>query len=540
MPGVHPRTFNAAAKHLFRHLHDPGRLAVNPIARRVFERGSRTVDSPQDARRAVSDLHDAIVRAVERCRDESAAAGKSERARRQYAIVTWHYIERISMPEIAARLGLSVKHCYRQRAEICRRIAWRLHQDDMPAAATAVRDTSGFYFLLDRLVECTTCTPSSAVKACAYLESVAESGQQRIDALDAGVSLSLSFGDRLSAEAAYARASRVYDEHFLTAPAGLQAAAQASIDLAGWRIANHYGKNGRALRFARDAVRRLQRLPQATPHNPKLWVEAHFNLAVTLWARGDLAPAYDALSRAATGVDRLPSASALRLRVEASLWKLRNYLLLSVGTSYASGERIDGLRTAFRRAVELGLLFEAIDALIVMTECHVFAGRDDRALQSVREALTLIERLPNRIVRRELSIDLGVRLLSTRFWRRAATLIGGDPELEMDDAHQHVRTYALALLAFRRGDFEAAWARSRAADNDAYAMLTLRSRILTAAAGHAIGRKEVAREAAASAVCTAECLGAAPLLRDAYGVAANVLKDERLGTRAREVARILA
>lgn len=538
---MRPKTFNAAAKHLFRHLHDSRRLQANPIVRQLFGASSDIFGSPHDARQALSRLHALVLQSAKRCRDESIAAGKIERARRQFAIINWQYFEGVSIRDVARRLGLSVKHCYRERAEICQRIAAYLYQYGQPASVVPTRDEAGFYFLLDRLLEFNTGMPKAALRACQYLESVAESPQQKIDALHAGVALSLSLGDVSSAEAGYIRAARLYDEHYSGSPSEVQRAAQASINIAAWRLANYRGENDEALKTAECAVRHLERLPKRrTLHAEKFWVEAHFNLAVTLWARGNLSAAYDVLSRGASGVDRVPLSSSLRFRVDASLWKLRNYLLQTMASSYTSEVRLNGLSTAFKQACDLGSLPEAIDALTSITDCHVFAGRDEEALQSARAALALLRRIGNPIVQMELSIDMGVRLLSTKFWRQAKRSFFETSDLRLDDCHQRLLNYAAALLALRLGDFEKAWRYSSASNNDSWALLALRSQLVAAASAHFLGFKNVAREAAESAVYTAEGFGAAPLLRDAYRVAADVLGEKRFATRAQEMIRILA
>jgi hypothetical protein len=542
MPRMHPKTFNAAAKHLFRYLHDSRRLQANPITSQLFRTSPNISESPHDARQTLSELHALVIQAAKHCRDEGISAGKSERARRQFAIINLQYFEGHSIREVAHLLGLSVKHCYRERAEICQRIALYLYQRSQPANVVGTRDEEGFYFLLDRLLERDAGAPRAALRACQYLEGVADSPQEKIDALQSAIALSLILGDYSSAEAGYVRAVRLYEEHFLALPSELQGAAQASINVAAWHLANHRGRNDQALRAAEFAVKHLEHPPmRRTPYAQKFWVEAHFNLAVTLWARGNLAGAYDALNHAASRIDRVSLTSALRFRVEASLWKLRNYLLLTMATWGTSEMRLNGLRTAFNQAYELGSLSEAIDALISITECHVFARRDEQALHSAHAAVMLSKKIDNPVMQMETSIDVAVRLLSTRFWRQVKLLFPlEDGAVKVNDYHQRVLDYATALQALRLGDFEKAWRYSNVSNNDGWTMVALRSQLVGAASAHLLGLEHVAREAAESAVYTAERFGAAPLLRDAYRVAADVLGDERFGTGAREMTRILA
>jgi hypothetical protein len=110
----------------------------------------------------------------------------------------------------------------------------------------------------------------------------------------------------------------------------------------------------------------------------------------------------------------------------------------------------------------------------------------------------------------------------------------------LDPYHQELLTHANALRALRLGDFEKAWKGSGApVEEEVKATLALRRRLVAARSAQLLGRKNVAREAAESAVFAAERLGAAPLLSDSYRLAANILGSPRLSSRAREIAQIL-
>ncbi len=122
MPAKTPRTFDAAAKISFRHLHDARLLRLNPIARPFFEAASAP-ESPYRARQALADLRALVLEVAERLRKEEAAAGDGARAARQFAIVKMLYVDGVPIHAVANALNISVKHCYRERAAICRRIA---------------------------------------------------------------------------------------------------------------------------------------------------------------------------------------------------------------------------------------------------------------------------------------------------------------------------------------------------------------------------------------------------------------------------------
>lgn len=539
MASLHnPRTFNAAVKHLFRHFQDPKRLETNPIVSHLFRMPTDGSRIPINATQRLSKLHVLVREAAECCRDDDLAAGKALRANRQFAVLTLQYFDAIPIDQIAKRLGISIKHCYRERAEICRRIALYLYKRS--PTALSERNEDGFYFLLNRLSDINIHEPRAAVQACHYLERSAHSAQQKIDALHVGIAWSLNVGDHASAQSAYLRAVRIYDEHLAPAPVELQRTAQASIKISAWRLANHLGQDAQAREEVEAAIGILEHLPTPqTTYAKEFWIDAYVDLAVTLWGVGNLAGAYDALSRALSRTDQIPRSSPLRFRVNASFWKFQNYLLLAKQHLHTAEARLEGLQGVLKQAYESGSLWEAIHTLIALIECHVFARQENRALQSARAALALIAKIPDPVMRMEVSIDVGQRLLSTKFWRHALNLLPrGGRIRRMDDYRQHALDHAYALIALKRGDFQTAWEQSKDACTGR-STLDLRYQLIAATSAHRLGRERVAREASARAVLTAERLGAVPLLRDTYEVVAEVRNDGRYARRAQEMMRMV-
>lgn len=120
MPRGNPRSsFEAAVRHLFRHLEEPRELRRNPLVSAFFESGDSSL-----AQQCEADVHGQIRRlvdvAAERC---ILTPGSDERRRRQVAIVTKSLRERKPANAVAAELGISKSLLYLERAEICKRIA---------------------------------------------------------------------------------------------------------------------------------------------------------------------------------------------------------------------------------------------------------------------------------------------------------------------------------------------------------------------------------------------------------------------------------
>lgn len=534
-----PKTFDAAVKHLFRYLDDFGRLQLNPIAKPFFD-AANTSESPARARQALSDLRAAVLETAERFRADASEAGEEAHAERQFAIVKMHYFDGVPLDDVAKALHVSAKHCYRERAAICRRIASALSQEGKTGAVVTPTE-DGFYVLLDRLLEHEADASRAELAACEYLQNLARTTQQKIAALHAFTVLSIRLGDDPSAEAGYVRATRVYDEQRLTLSPELQRTVEASMNVLAWSLANHRGQSDVARVAAERAVQCLELGPiDRTMYADRLQAEARFNLSTTLWASGKLSDAYDLVRETAVRCERLAPSASIRIRAEGSLWKLRTYLLLS--NFCTSESRIAGLVGAKERALRAGALSEAIDAMVSITECHMFANHDAQALQSARAALALARAAQNPVEYMEVAIELGVRLLSTKFWRQGLQLLPRAPALKsLDDYRKQLLSYASALGAFRAGHVEKAWTLSTAPGaNDQWANLEVRRGLLAAESAHLLGRKGQANLAAEVAVAAAERLGAAPLLRNAYSVSGLVLGSARVAAQAQEIARILA
>jgi hypothetical protein len=532
-----PQTFDAAAKHLFRHLDDVGRLQTNPIARRFFERADGS-GAPQHLKQALAELRAQVMAAAERLRAEDESAGGGERGARRATIVKLHYLDGVPMHDVATALNVSVKHCYRERAAICRRIAQVLvRHDKTDAVVTETED--GYYFLLDRLLEHAE-TSSADLEACEYLQSLAKTTLQRLAALRAYDTLAGRLGDDEAVDAAYARAQLVYERERGGLAPEAQRTAEAFMSHFAWMHAHYRGQSDRALEAAEKALECLERGPiERTTFAQQFHVQVRLNLAVTLWARGELAGAYDVLVETASRCERTAPSSPLLIRLDGAIWKLRTYLRLS--NSFSSETRIDGLVRARDRAVRSGASQEAVEAMLAITECHVFAKRDAQALQSARATLALAASA-HPVLQAETSIDLAVRLLATKFWREALPLFPAiGPGVDFSSYHRSLLAYGMSLAAFRAGDLEQAWKSTNVAVGyGQFVTLDLRRALLAAESGYLLGRKAQAYQAAETALVMAERLGAAPLLRDAYAVSGRILGRPRVGADAEEIERILA
>ena len=138
MPRTDPsRSFETAARHLFRNLNDPSALRSNPLASGFF---TGTAGNLDDDLNAVKALRAAIARGALSLLRIDDATGQRQRGERQYAIVVRCDLEGRPHDGVARELGLSIRQFYRERKAACRRIGESLRSTNEKAHSTNVFD----------------------------------------------------------------------------------------------------------------------------------------------------------------------------------------------------------------------------------------------------------------------------------------------------------------------------------------------------------------------------------------------------------------
>lgn len=537
MSRTRPESLDSATKHLFRHLDDWGKLQSNPIAQKHFA-DAAAVGGGQ----ALAYLRARVKDAAEEIRRELASADGQERVLRQLDIIRLQYFERRTIEDTAKLLGLSVKHCYRERAEACKLIALRLLRVKAQVGLVTSNDDA-FYILLDRFVAGDRRSPNDNLRALRFLRGVAQSAHQEIAALHCSIEMALLIGERIEAQNAFSEAARLMAQHFRVIPPGLLSVVQASHEIAAWDLANYDGDGGRAFASAKASVMLISHAEHAnTSYLRELKARAHFNLAMVLWSGGDLSGAYDALCRAVSFCGRRNLPHRLGIEGQGALWKVRGYLVATKTSNYRSQERLDGLREAYVNARDAAFPEQALEILLSIVECHAFAKRDDKALGAARAAIKLSRQVHNPLVHYRISIDVGLRLLATSVWREGLKFIPPQNALpHFTPYYSALATYATALCALRRGEFNETLTLLRSIGAKRFsASLDIRCQLLTAESAFRLGRSGIARETAEFAADAAERLGSAPLMNDAFAAAARICRKETFDSRAWEIARILA
>lgn len=534
--------FDVAVKHLFRHLHEPHVLRKNRLVAHFFESPQDTGLGKVHERAALERIH-ALVRAgAAQCRDADIAAGKEERGLRQHAIVTQQCLEQRPIREVAAGLGISFYHCYRQRAEVCRRVARYICERDDTPAIDPLPSLDEFACLLDRATQRATCVEEGAAyDVTDAVVRAAASAQQKIEALRLGASIAMRFGDFARAEKAYDSAQALLAERFSSEESPSRNVAHACVELIGAKLSFFHANPSAALELAQCAEARLRPArAEGAPRVRQLYIESLYELGAARWNLGNFEQGYEYVADAEARLSRLSSASPrLRVRIMVEVWQMRNYLLMSAKTWYPSWQRRKGLTTAYEEAYASGAFFEAASALVALTEHHAFAGNGDETLRTARMAVTLARQEPSAVLRAQTSIQLAMMLLWTRHWESARSFLPAQPLEACDVYHRELASYFAAERAFRQRAFQDAWNLTRDDAGKEYVGLSMRKKLIAAASAHELERRQDAGVLIEATVPAAKRLGSAPILRDTYRVAAKVTGDSRFKRQANELARLL-
>jgi tetratricopeptide (TPR) repeat protein len=536
-------SFKVAAKHLFRHLHDPHALKTNAIVRHLFADAAATGLGHVPEGAVLDRIHQLVRRGADRCREADLLTSYDERAIRQHKIVMHQCLEGRPIREVATALGISFRHCYRERAAICERIARYIAESQEPPTLDHSARLDEFQFLMDRAIHRAEFGDTGEVLAeWDKVIGQAPSTYRKIEALRASALASIEFGAFDRAENAYADARALF-ARLPSKPSASRDVAQTCVDLIGSKLSFYRGDMASALDMAQRATTRIEPiLSRSLPYVGQLYAEALFETGTVFCNLGNLEGGYDCIVRAEAGLHGVsPASFRLRDRVLVYLWKLRNYLLLSSKSWFPSWERLKGITATFDQAYASSSIPGALSALLVLTEYHAFAGNDDEVLRAARFAVFLAERQPSERVRAQTAITVATQLLPTRHFEVAASLLPGPTGLESCDAfHRELVSHVATELALRSRRFDDAWTLANVEDDrKEYAALTVSRRLIAASAAHELGRRREARALIEAALPRAEELGLAPILKDAYSVAAKVTANSRFKRQASEMARLL-
>jgi tetratricopeptide (TPR) repeat protein len=542
MPLVDPRiSFEVAAAHLFRHLHEPRHLKKNPLVQRFFRDPASGRFVHWQERVALERIHHVVREAAQSCRQAEEAACEHERALRQHTIVTLNLLEQRPLAEVARALGISTRQCYRERTEVCARIARRIRDASDAPAAAVVLDASDFRL---RHAEFRAQLGDVTGALAEYDELAAKSPpRQRIAALCESATI-FAWSAQLAAAArslSTARGLFAADSRSMT-PSDRRR-AQANIDLAAAQLARSSGRYSEALEILKEAQSRLEPVESDAPDDLK---EMYVRILVAcstnrVWHSGDFSGSVTAISRAHAILAQIAAPSPhLGVEVELRLCRRRNDMATNAHVWQPVPERFAALSNAFERARVSGSLGLSLYGCICLMIHHSVTGNTAALADDIRYALAVIRQAPNDGHFRSMPYDIAEILLRTKYWKYAPAFLATAKGPSSGTSHPEGLDYVRAACYLRSGMYRHAWElASKPRDGDLSPHILANMKIVGAVSADALGKRREAKELIQAAISALERSGSAPDLRAAYSVAAEITGEARYRRTAREIGHAL-
>lgn len=529
-------SFEAAARHLVRHLHDPDALRKNPLTRAFFG----IAGSPRSARladrNALVRIHGTFGAAAERYRDGAVRAGKAERARRQYVIAIGECLQRRSKETVAAELGVSLAQYYRDRAEVCLWICRYIRDLHDRPSEMVVQRFDPLRFSLDRaarLIELG--ETDDAIEEYERLLHDTVAAGQHIEIL---CEIALVHLRRNASEMV---ASALHDaEALLEASTSFspeeRAVAEARIVFA--RGAYTWPTDpALAMKLFETAMARLERLTGAWSDDARnLYVRLRFEYGEALTTFGDTRGSIETLSGTAAMLARSQGASPLlELKIQITLQALRMSLLVDPGGWESGRLWLERMQDLARRASGTGSVDLNLAALCAISQLQARAGDAAAALDTMRSALALPRNRSSCEVFSEVTQRMARTLMHTHLWHETAGILmaAGSPATATVAA---ARKTLKAEYALRQGAYRKV--------REAFSTDELERRpygaVLAAGAAHALGARQQARSLIDRAIPAVEKAGVAVTIAQSYRIASRVTRDRRYARTADEIWRALS
>jgi tetratricopeptide (TPR) repeat protein len=524
MPYADPGScFEAAARHLFRHLNDVSALRSNPLVRSFFARAKKD----QGHAALLPEIHARILMEAAALCSESAA-GLEARARRQHAIVA-ALCAGESPLETAARLGVSMAHYYRERHVVCTGVSRALME---PALKCATRFDVGDRLKLLFARTAALLDQGFAHKAVSLLEEArasapegAASSALRLEIARVTASVGLATGvEELLTESGLASLRR--DEHRTSGWLGDHQALTAAL------LAMEIGRDANAGRGLEVLAKR--RITDR--HADETSLDAFIRCGSWYCDSGRFSEARNMLRHAREVYHRLPHVPA-RLQIAIAL------LASKCAEDSADGFDLEHrwLNEALALSISNGSTHGVLAAMSGLMFYYGSVGRDDEVYTLAEEGLRIAQTTEGSRPLEAIGVQSVVILLRTRYWRSVAPLIFEVEELALPRSFNWgVLKQAQGVYLTRTGRYDQAQTSlakaydvAKTLNNRKFEGVVLRE---LAVAKHQVGALSESVECIRQAVELAEEHCSAYTLWITYDTASRLLRDCRIARLAKQAA----
>ena len=530
MPRANPgASFEAAVRHLFRHLADAKELKRNPLVEPFFGKQAHIGKLQQG--NALSLIRAGIQAAA---KHYLGAAGPEERERaRMQLTILYGGLQGRSVKELANQLGISLRQCYRERSLIHRYVADFLRRANFQCIEPIVHIASAFEIKMQR-ASARIANGDYRLAMRQYESLIAEGGTcQKLIALVSRAELNLELGDLRSAESSLAALSTFLAQADDLPDADIKA-AEASLQLFEARFAWERGSFGEALSKL-STVRSTSVGFRDDPFESLRGIYADIALesANRAFDLGD----FDATKRFLAAA-RQADDTTLGPRQRTA-----NVLLMESTVSFASmrpgAPALDDPIALASRAHSIALQCGSIKWRL-KTEMFLTALQRSslNVMQKGELILSLAKDLQNPRLFAMLSLELADLLLETPYWRQVERLM----RVTLPRESFYAGSFSMLKAVYRLKAHSAPAAKKHAQMAHAIAKRAAAPRFqastlrLLGCSSYLLGEREQAADYIVSAVPLAEQYGSAPACLKTFRTAALITGKRKYAREAELLA----
>jgi hypothetical protein len=533
-----------AITQLFRHLDDPVRLQWNPIARHLFQDPITGCLDTDRTRAAILELRRLVLNGLELAKDADLMRGRDRQAQRQYTIIRKLYFDGDRVQEVAKYLGISARQLYRERSQICARIAAHIWRNRLEGRAYIAQRFTPFEFEVERAQ--TSAEVGNATEAYAILNALlahCPSDLVKADVTCTAASIAVNFGERQ-----VARKNIALTRAFLERARSDRDVPMAQELIVG-RLSLVSATLGRAEGDAERAKLALDRaleiancLNASRPDSARFCADVAFERAETLLQDGQFVSAKTILNAASLKpvIALIPTVSRVDLQMTLALLSLTN-----AAEPGESPVGLDTLRDALSRARSCGSSRLALRAMHGIAVYLVHCGMLGEAARAVQAVITMAIHFPNTRVRAQTLVDAADVLVVTSGYSDVIKLLDEADSFLVEGNADWLGSKILRARSYNLGRaYSDAWL--VALEVEAGAQRLGSHRFLSAAwremavAAYACGNVADASERITAAIAELEH-GAPPIAAlSTYQAAATITREARWRNRARVLERELA
>ncbi|MGA7355486.1 MAG: hypothetical protein WBW76_08650 [Candidatus Cybelea sp.] len=525
-------SFEAAVRHLFRHLGDVRELRRNPLVRKLFEK-----------REAGSDVNDTSVDAIIRARVEALAAAYRDaapadqrlRSKRQFAIL-WAGLQGRSVKAIAHSLQMSLRQCYRERSTIQRHIGEALRRGDDTPQKVPFKIHDVFETQMERAAS--RLENGDYALARRQYTALTDEGtnSQRLRALAARTGLELEVGATPAAEAFLGALSASLAQAD-DVPRIERAEAEVRVQLLQARLGWEQGSFADILTKLRSVQRSADRFKNdPTERLRALYADIVIEAATRAFDLGAFDSTRELLSEA-KGVSDTISA---RDRRNAALLLLESNITFATGRPVfeTRDDPMDLVNRAHSAAIQCGsikLRLKTEMFLVALQRAHIDVVQQGALL------LSSARDLRNAPLTALLSLELADLMLETPAWQRASRLLSGKYPQRSFYAGSFSMLKAVYQLKARdpwavRKHARAAHSIATQAGAPRFQAAALR---LLGYSSYLLGKRDDANDYISSAVPLAERYGSAPARLKTLRTAAIITGKQEYAREAAVLATVI-